>query len=326
MAQIVLGMAAPHSGMLGKPGETWLEDGERDRKNPMLWYRKKHWSFADLVAERRHEGLAKYLTLEERVARHAACRRAIEKLQTVYAEAKPDVAIIIGKDQKEIFVDVTPTFALHTGDQIPNGPPQRTNYAPQEAIVYPGASDLAQHILAHLKGEDFDIATISNLPPNVWMKNEVIVPHAYGFIFHEIMQNKVPPSVQIYLNAFYPPNQPSMRRSIDFGHALSRAIESWDPFVRVALIASGGMSHFVCDEEFDRSMLDLFKAGDLDALEAVDDRYYQSGTSEIKLYAPVIAAMSERGCPMTLVDYVPCYRTEAGTGEGMGFMYWKPEE
>jgi len=24
------------------------------------------------------------------------------------------------------------------------------------------------------------------------------------------------------------------------------------------------------------------------------------------------------------VNYVPCYRTEAGTGEGMGFMYWKP--
>jgi hypothetical protein len=25
---------------------------------------------------------------------------------------------------------------------------------------------------------------------------------------------------------------------------------------------------------------------------------------------------------MTLVDYVPCWRTPAGTGEGMGFMYW----
>jgi hypothetical protein len=23
---------------------------------------------------------------------------------------------------------------------------------------------------------------------------------------------------------------------------------------------------------------------------------------------------------------VPCWRTAAGTGEGMGFMYWNPEE
>ena len=38
---------------------------------------------------------------------------------------------------------------------------------------------------------------------------------------------------------------------------------------------------------------------------------------------PVLIAMSERKCPMTLVDYVPCYRTEAGSGEGMGFMYWR---
>jgi len=26
---------------------------------------------------------------------------------------------------------------------------------------------------------------------------------------------------------------------------------------------------------------------------------------------------------MTLIDYVPCYRSEAGTGSGMGFAYWK---
>jgi OH-DDVA oxygenase len=26
---------------------------------------------------------------------------------------------------------------------------------------------------------------------------------------------------------------------------------------------------------------------------------------------------------MHLVDYVPCYRTEAGTGQGMAFAYWE---
>jgi 3-O-methylgallate 3,4-dioxygenase len=25
-----------------------------------------------------------------------------------------------------------------------------------------------------------------------------------------------------------------------------------------------------------------------------------------------------------VVDYVPCYRTPAGTGNAMGFVYWKP--
>jgi hypothetical protein len=61
---------------------------------------------------------------------------------------------------------------------------------------------------------------------------------------------------------------------------------------------------------------------DYEGLAAVDDRSYQSGTSEIKLYVSVMMAMQDTGAEMTLVDYVPCYRTAAGTGEGMGFMYW----
>jgi seryl-tRNA synthetase len=80
----------------------------------------------------------------------------------------------------------------------------------------------------------------------------------------------------------------------------------------------------VCDEQLDAKFLKYFAASDFDALTAVDDRSYQSGTSEVKLYVPILWAMSQLGCAMQLVDYVPCYRTEAGTGEGFGFMYWTP--
>ena len=38
MARVVLGMAVPHSGMLGKAPEDWLEDGLRDHNNKMLWF------------------------------------------------------------------------------------------------------------------------------------------------------------------------------------------------------------------------------------------------------------------------------------------------
>src|ERR1700704_6157262 len=49
---------------------------------------------------------------------------------------------------------------------------------------------------------------------------------------------------------------------------------------------------------------------------------FQAGTSEIKNWIAVAGAMSESDLPMTLVDYVPCYRSEAGTGSGMGFATW----
>ena len=94
----------------------------------------------------------------------------------------------------------------------------------------------------------------------------------------------------------------------------------------MAIIASGGLSHFVVDEEKDLEFLEMFKNFDLKALAETDDRYYQSGTSEIKLFVSPLVAAQKMGYKMTLVDYIPCYRTEAGTGEGMGFMYWAPEK
>jgi len=57
-------------------------------------------------------------------------------------------------------------------------------------------------------------------------------------------------------------------------------------------------------------------------LASIPDSMFQSGTSEIKNWITVAGAMSEAGLSMRLVDYVPCYRSEAGTGSAMGFAEW----
>ncbi len=36
-------------------------------------------------------------------------------------------------------------------------------------------------------------------------------------------------------------------------------------------------------------------------------------------------ALAQLGFSPTLVDYLPCYRTTAGTGNAMGFMHWLPQ-
>jgi len=325
MARIVLGMAVPHSGMLGKPPETWLEDGQRDHKNEMLWFRNQHWQFPELKEARRHEGLGALITLEERRARGQRCTAALDVLRRVYREHKPDVAVVIGKDQKEIFIDVSPSVAIYTGATIPNGPPQRTVYAPAKPVTHPAHPGLALHLIRSLETDGFDVAEILKWPANVWMKPpQPIVPHAYGFIYHQIMVDDPPPNVPVFMNTFYPPNQPPFRRALQLGRSLFEAIKSWETDKKVAIIASGGLSHFVCDEQLDQVFLSCFRNYDFERLAQIDERSYQAGTSEVKLYVPVLVAMSELGCPMNLVDYVPCYRTEAGTGEGFGFMYWTP--
>ena len=323
MAEIVFGMAVPHSGMLGKPGETWLEDGERDRAKPQLWFRNRTWTYPELEAHRKSENFAALLTLEERQARSARCTAAIAAMRKAYEACGADVAIIIGKDQKEIFPEMSPSIAIYSGAEIHNGPPQRPVYAPDHAVTHQALPELGLHLLNEIKADGFDLADLFAWPDNTWMKdNSPVVPHAFGFVYRQIMGDAPPPNVPILMNTFYPPTQPSMNRAIQFGRSLTRAIKSWKSDKKVAIIASGGLSHFVCDEQFDRKIMGYLLAGDLAALEAVDDRSYQSGTSEIKLYASVLVAMAEIGASMTLVDYVPCYRTEAGSGEGMGFMYW----
>lgn len=322
MARIVVGMATPHSAMLGRAGELWPEDGLRDRANKGLVYRNKVWDFESLAAARKDEGFAALLTPAELNARKAQCDAALARMREIWATAQVDVAVIIGKDQKEIFTDLSPSLAVYSGREIHNGPPQKAVFAPDHDVTHAGHPELAQHIMGSVTDDGFDLTDLMKWPGNAWMGGKPIVPHAFSFVYRHIMGDVVPPHVPVFMNTFYAPTQPSMARAIDFGRALTRAIESWDSDLRVGIVASGGLSHFVCDEEFDREIIGYLAAGDLAALAAVDDRAYQSGNSEVKLFAPVCVAMA--GTAMQLVDYVPCYRTEAGTGEGMGFMAWTP--
>jgi 3-O-methylgallate 3,4-dioxygenase len=326
MARITLAMAVPHSGLLGKPPETWLEDGERDRRNPDLWYRARRWTYAELEEARAHDGFAALLSVEERRARAERCAQALAEMRRVYEAHRPDVAVIIGKDQKEMFGEISPSFAIYTGAAIENGPPQRSMFAPDRPATYPAHPELARHLIRSLQRDGFDLADILRWPGNAWMQGQPIAPHAYGFVYHQIMGEVVPPNVPVFINTFFAPNQPSMARSIAFGKALVDAIAAWNSDQSVAVIASGGFSHFVCDEALDQTFIRHLGAFDYDALAAMDERNYQSGNSELKLYVPVLAAAEAMGAEMTLVDYVPCYRTPAGTGEGMGFLYWAPPE
>ena len=106
---------------------------------------------------------------------------------------------------------------------------------------------------------------------------------------------------------------------------LREAIAAWPEDLRVVLIASGGLSHFVIDEAFDHALIDAAQKRDLAWLRAIDEAQLQSGTSEVKNWLPVIAAASAAGMAMRVVDYVPCYRSEAGTGNAMGFVVWQPQ-
>jgi hypothetical protein len=137
MAEIVFGMAVPHSGMLGQAPEDWLNNGERDRNNPELWYRNRTWTYPELFAEREHEGFEALPDASRSAARAppAAAPRSTRCAPPTSAP-RPDVVIILGKDQKEIFTHMSPSIAIYSGEEVHNGPPQRSVYAPDHAVTH----------------------------------------------------------------------------------------------------------------------------------------------------------------------------------------------
>jgi hypothetical protein len=332
MAEIVLGIGTSHGPMLVTPSESWGARLPFD-KEVLHHYQGKVWSFDELVAERKSEKLAEKITPEVWADKQAACKKAINKLADIFAEASPDIAVIIGNDQMEVFNDdMMPALAIMAGNSITNRPMDKerwarvpetvrnsmSGYITPEATQYASVPDLGKHLIRSAVEDGFDVTSLSHLPGDE-------TPHAFGFVFRQIMKDKVIPTVPAFINTFYPPNQPSARRCYDFGKSLRLAIESWDSDARVALFASGGLSHFVIDEALDHTFLDCLRKKDLKDLTQMGEQIYQDGTSEIKNWIPVAGAMADLNFKMDLIDYIPCYRSEAGTGNAMGFVSWQAD-
>jgi 3-O-methylgallate 3,4-dioxygenase len=123
------------------------------------------------------------------------------------------------------------------------------------------------------------------------------------------------------VNTFDPPNQPTPRRCTQLGRALRELVEAYPEDLRVGVLASGGLSHFVVDEALDRDVIDAIRRKDSDWLAALDPKRLQAGSSEIRNW--IIGAEALKSLDLEWVAYVPGYRTEALTGTGLAFVSWK---
>jgi hypothetical protein len=331
MAEIVLGIGTSHGPMLVTDTELWSARLPADRTALHAW-RGKRWSFDDLVEARQDEGFAEQITRDVWDERQQRCQAAIERLADIWEEARPDVAVIIGNDQMEIFDErLIPAFSVLYGDTITNleFSPERLarlppgiaesipGYIPPGGAISPGHPKLAVKIIEQAIADEFDVAAMKGLP-----KPET--PHAFGFVFRRIMRDRPVPTVPVLINTFYPPNQPSVRRCYAFGKSVLRAIQGWESDARVAIVASGGLTHFVIDEAIDRLFFEAIEGHDMERMADLGEATFQDGTSEIKNWIPLAGAMADLGFRSSLIDYVPCYRSEAGTGNAMGFVHWHP--
>lgn len=309
--------------MLSAPATEWVSSfGGKDQYDPGLG------EYQELY-RRNAARLASEINLQSCQERHQRTEGAISSIATSLQQVSPDAVVIIGDDHHEMFsADHIPAVNVYWGKKYLNPPVDLDKqphfrwsamwaYYPDEPEWYPCDADLGRHVIECLMAQQFDVSHSRSVPA------DGEIGHAFNFIVRRFMTGGLPiPQVPILLNTYFPPTQPAVGRCYALGKAIRRAIETWDAGKTVAIVASGGLSHIVVDEAFDRSILAAMEQKDESGICRWPESKFQSGTSETKTWIVLAGAMEETRLRMRLIDYVPCYRSLAGTGVGAGFAEW----
>jgi hypothetical protein len=328
MAEIVLGIGTSHSPMLNLTAQQWKHRAEVDHANQKLNLSDgRRLSYAALLQERGARWSAEVeLPVMER--KEKACQAALDRLGDALEQANPDVVIIVGDDQAELFsADNQPAFAIFLGAEIATMSGKYgagatdwmrqvgRGYLMDELHRLPGSPELALKLIEGLMDLDIDVCSVAKVGDPA----RAGFGHAYGFVIKRLFRRPIP-VVPVLLNTYFPPNVPSAGRCYDIGRKLRSVIEALPGSQRVAIVASGGLSHFVVDEAFDRGVLDAFANKDAEALRGISRNALKSGSSETLNW--ILTAGAVDFMELQMAEYFPLYRTEAGTGVGAAFCVW----
>ncbi|MFT3720447.1 class III extradiol dioxygenase family protein [Pseudorhodoferax sp.] len=196
------------------------------------------------------------------------------------ATARPDVVVLFYNDHGlNFFLDKMPTFAVGAAPQyisadegwgIPTQPPVAGNL------------DLSWHVIETLIDAEFDVVTCQ----------EMLVDHACTLPLKLLWpEGEVPVQiVPVCINTVQFP-LPKASRVYALGQAVGRAIASWDSDRRVAVVASGGLSHQLDGERagfinkpFDLQFLDSLESNPQWATQfSVHELVEKSGTQGVEL-------------------------------------------
>jgi 3-O-methylgallate 3,4-dioxygenase len=328
MANIVIGIASSHTPQLSSGVDMWPDHAARDRRYQLLGKDAEYHTYEETLAGADPE-LARELVPEVWESKYQRAQAAVEALSATLAAANVDLAVVIGDDQHEMFLDDgIPAMAFFTGTELFDVAPDAETLAKlpkgiaaafwavhgEEKSMHPVAQELSTHIVEQLTLADYDLTVLSTQPAGRTLG------HAFTFPRYRLGLPETTPIVPVFLNTYYQPNVPSAARCYALGREVRQAVESWDSDARVAVIASGGLTHFLIDETLDRAVLDAMTAKDAATLAGIPRGKLRSGNSEILNW--ITAAGACEGLSATVLDYVPGYRTPAGTGTGMAFAYW----
>ena len=309
MARIVAGLASSHAFALLDPTE-WDTSRQRNRQ---VYARR----YGDLPKEQPQIAQESDADIQ---ARYARIREAHHHLRRRFQELDPQALVLVGDDQNENFTEANlPQIALHLGEEfIASG----RGGGPETA--YRGEPGLAAAILEGGVSADFDISVVKHFPDNK------LLAHAFSPLLRVIDPDAKVPVVLVFVNAIHVP-APSPARCHALGQAIGEAVGAYGGVERVAICASGGLSHFTggypwdsyqgtfsygaISEQFDQGVIRHMQEGNGRLLAQLTSQdLIENGDIELRSWIVMLGALGDAK-PDVLV-YEPFYRGIMGMGVG----------
>lgn len=196
---------------------------------------------------------------------------------------QPDAVVVVANDHlKNFLLHCVPGFAVH------RGPRAAGTFAGRD-FSWTVDSEFATALVRSLQDQGFDPAVSMNAP----------IGYEFGIPLTFMGFPPDTPLVPIFINSYVPP-QPSPDRCFALGQALARGAEALGR--RIALVASGGLSHYPGTERYgspdlrtDEALLERMRSGNLRALLSMDAAALDAtGNVEARSWIVLAGALGER--------------------------------
>jgi aromatic ring-opening dioxygenase catalytic subunit (LigB family) len=236
-------------------------------------------------------------------------KSAFEELGRRLAAGQPDALIVVSPDHwSNFFLDNVPAVCIGVGESN-EGPPEPWMKAfPHREI--PGHPALALHLVSEVMKQGFE--------PSV--SHRLKLDHGICIPLWRMGLERLPRIVPMLLNSIEPP-LPSLARCLAWGRQLARAVDSYGEAIRVAILATGGLSHSVGEptmgaiyEDFDRETIRRFSSPEKELISFLDRELptHGNGSEEVRNWLVAHGAAGARG--FELVDYLPVPKVIVGCG------------
>ncbi len=235
--------------------------------------------------------------------------KAFRTLGERMARALPDVLLVVSPDHwSNFFLDNVPAVCIGVGGSH-EGPPEPWMKAfPHRELA--GHPAFALHLVREAMNHGFE--------PSV--SHRLKLDHGICIPLWRMSLERLPRIVPMIVNSIEPP-LPSLSRCLAWGRQVADAIRSYPEDVKVAVLATGGLSHSIGEptmgaiyEDFDKETIRRFALPEQELIAYLEQELpsHGNGSEEVRNWLVAHGAAGARG--FELVDYLPVPKVIVGCG------------